>query len=313
MPNPIRIGLVGLGKISQEQHLPSIEADPNFEFAFFADRQVQIDTQIPLYSSLQAAIDSGIPFDAVALCTSPQPRLELFELLSTTGCAVLLEKPAAATLKDANRILAIAQNQKICTMTAWHSQFAASIKAAKSWVSNHTLLSGMIEWRENAQMWHPGQQWLWQEGGYGVFDPGMNALSILTKLTDRHWRPYASKLYIPQNVKTPNRAKFALRNNATSIEVEFEFHDSSDDIWEIKLNATNGSELVLSQGGKHLEIDGKPMVDPDHSHSGEYPEIYSRFSELVRNNYSEIDLAPLEIIDGVFANANVTSTKSITI
>jgi hypothetical protein len=39
-----------------------------------------------------------------------------------------------------------------------------------------------IVWHEDVRKWHPGQQWIWEPGGFGVFDPGINALSIATRI-----------------------------------------------------------------------------------------------------------------------------------
>ena len=39
-----------------------------------------------------------------------------------------------------------------------------------------------ILWHEDVHKWHPGQQWIWEPGGFGVFDPGINAFSIATKI-----------------------------------------------------------------------------------------------------------------------------------
>jgi D-galactose 1-dehydrogenase len=39
-----------------------------------------------------------------------------------------------------------------------------------------------VIWREDVRVWHPGQDWIWQPGGLGVFDPGINALSIITHI-----------------------------------------------------------------------------------------------------------------------------------
>ncbi len=36
--------------------------------------------------------------------------------------------------------------------------------------------------KEDVRRWHPGQDWIWEAGGFGVFDPGINALSILTEV-----------------------------------------------------------------------------------------------------------------------------------
>ena len=40
----------------------------------------------------------------------------------------------------------------------------------------------LVTWKEDVRHWHPGQQWIWEAGGFGVFDPGINALSIVTKI-----------------------------------------------------------------------------------------------------------------------------------
>ena len=42
--------------------------------------------------------------------------------------------------------------------------------------------SGRIIWKEDVHHWHPGQRWIWEPGGFGVFDPGINALSVLTEI-----------------------------------------------------------------------------------------------------------------------------------
>ena len=39
-----------------------------------------------------------------------------------------------------------------------------------------------MDWKEDVTHWHPGQKWIWQAGGLGVFDPGINGLSILTRI-----------------------------------------------------------------------------------------------------------------------------------
>jgi D-galactose 1-dehydrogenase len=45
-------------------------------------------------------------------------------------------------------------------------------------------------------------------------------------------------------------------------------------------------------GGNLLEIDGKPHGG-ENSIMGEYPALYARMAELVRNGASDVDLAPM--------------------
>ena len=40
--SPIRLALVGLGKIARDQHLPAITADPRFELAAVVSRNAEL-------------------------------------------------------------------------------------------------------------------------------------------------------------------------------------------------------------------------------------------------------------------------------
>ena len=51
MDKRIRIGVVGLGKIAQAEHLPAIARNPDFELAFVVDRAVRLDLAVPSFSS----------------------------------------------------------------------------------------------------------------------------------------------------------------------------------------------------------------------------------------------------------------------
>ncbi|MEX0304004.1 MAG: gfo/Idh/MocA family oxidoreductase, partial [Leisingera sp.] len=45
---------------------------------------------------------------------------------------------------------------------SWHFRFATGVPAARA--------GPTVIWREDVRHWHPGQAWLWQPGGLGVFD-----------------------------------------------------------------------------------------------------------------------------------------------
>lgn len=80
-PAPIRLGLVGLGKIARDQHLPAIAADERF-------------------TTLAELLASDVIVDAVALCTAPQPRHALAHQALAAGKHVMLEKRPGATLSE---------------------------------------------------------------------------------------------------------------------------------------------------------------------------------------------------------------------
>ena len=57
--------------------------------------------------------------------------------------------------------------------------------AAREWLRTRELRRGRITGKEDVHFWHPGQRWIFEPGGFGVFDPGINALSILTDILPR--------------------------------------------------------------------------------------------------------------------------------
>ena len=63
-------------------------------------------------------------------------------------------------------------------------------------------------WKEDVRQWHPGQTWIWEAGGFGVFDPGINALSILTTLhPGAHLSRRPQRCIVPSNCETPIAAQ----------------------------------------------------------------------------------------------------------
>ena len=120
--------------------------------------------------------------DAVSICTPPQVRHDIAREALLAGKSVLLEKPPARDLERARRSQAHRGRQAGKTLfTTWHAQYNEGVdEAAKALVRPDRSSGFSVTWKEDVRHWHPGQQWIWEAGGFGVFDPGINALSIVT-------------------------------------------------------------------------------------------------------------------------------------
>ncbi|PKP81498.1 MAG: galactose 1-dehydrogenase [Alphaproteobacteria bacterium HGW-Alphaproteobacteria-18] len=294
MRRPVRVVLIGLGKIARDQHCGALLRNPDFELVCAVDPQVASTQNLPVFPSIEALFSSKIEFDAAAVCTPPQIRKDICEKLFSNGCAVLLEKPPASDLATARSIGTAARKSGSVLFAAWHSRFSPHIDAARDWVRANKVLSGSIEWRENVEEWHPGQTWLWQAGGLGVFDPGINALSILTEIFPADWQVRNAKVSVPLNAVAPDAADFCLHADDITVSASFEFHQREDEIWRIQLVAANGETLELSEGGASLKLrDGAPNI----LNVNEYDGVYRRFSDLIRANQTDYDLAPMEIAE----------------
>ena len=89
---PIRIGIVGVGKIARDQHIPAIRRNPAFTFAAAASRHAHAGG-VANFHSIDEMLQGVRDLDAVAICTPPQVHYEAAKLALAQGKHVLLEKP----------------------------------------------------------------------------------------------------------------------------------------------------------------------------------------------------------------------------
>lgn len=288
------MALVGIGKIALDQHIPAIRASSSFELiAAISSSSPVLD--VPVFEKLADALESLPAIDAVVLCTPPSVRFRDAQIALAAGKALMLEKPPARTLEEARQLGALSRPAQSTILASWHSRFAPMVEKAAAWCATRTIVSGRIIWHESVRKWHPGQKWLWEEGGFGVFDPGINALSILSRLLPESYTVKAARYEVPSNAVTPVGVEIEMMVGAASIEASFDFRKEEGEAWDISLLADSGEEMRLSEGGARLDIDGRTVAIPDQA--GEYPSLYAYFASLISEQGSEFDLVPLEIVD----------------
>lgn len=292
---PIRLALVGIGKIAQDQHIPALRADRSFELVAAVSRSGGIEN-LPCFTDIGDLLESGIEVDAVSLATPPQGRHAIARAALDAGLHVMLEKPPAATVSEVADLAARASNAGVTLFTTWHSREAASVDAARAWLAGKTLRSARIDWREDIRVWHPGQEWILQPGGLGVFDPGINALSIATAILSEPLLLQSARLEFPANRQAPIAAQLSLRSGGAPVEAAFDFLQTGPQSWDIVMETDSG-RLVLSDGGQRLAIDGAEVSTGENE---EYPRLYRRFASLVGKNGSDVDLAPLQLVADAF-------------
>ncbi|MBA1380309.1 Gfo/Idh/MocA family protein [Pseudomonas brassicacearum] len=293
---PIRLGLVGYGKIAQDQHVPAIRANPAFELVAVAT-QGQPCAGVENFRSLGELLENAPHVDAIAFCTPPQGRFGLVRQALEAGKHVLVEKPPCATLGEAMELVEQARETGVSGLFAWHSRYAPGIEAARDWLASRTLQSVQIDWKEDVRKWHPGQAWIWQPGGLGVFDPGINALSIATHLLPRSLFVESAKLRVPDNCQSPIAASIKMSDAGhLDIRAEFDFDHGHDELWSIEIRCAEGT-LRLDNGGALLSIDG---VRQAVSEEGEYAAVYRHFQQLIKDKASDMDLQPLRLVADSF-------------
>ena len=283
------IAIIGVGKIARDQHVPAIEGNDAFRLAATASRSGGLPG-VENHASLADLLEARPDVPAVALCMPPQARFEAAEAALRAGRHVLLEKPPGATVAEVFSLSRLAEQAELTLYATWHSRHAAGVPHAREWLARAGIRRSRITWREDVRHWHPGQAWIWEAGAMGVFDPGINALSILTEILPVPVRVTSAELDFPSNRDTPIAARLILAGaGGVEVEADIDWRLEGTETWDIAVETEKG-DLLLSSGGARLAIDGNMVAVPEED---EYPAIYRRFAHLLGNGESDVDVVPL--------------------
>jgi D-galactose 1-dehydrogenase len=287
---------VGFGKIAKDQHVPALAADANFELVGVASRHHTLEG-VPSFPSLDALLQGVPDIDAVSICTPPQVRYEIARAALNQGRHVMLEKPPGATLGEVTALEDLASRKGVSLFATWHSREASAVEPARKWLALRKIRSVTVTWKEDVRHWHPGQTWIWEPGGLGVFDPGINALSIVTRILPSAVVLQHAVLCFPRNQHTPIAASLMLTDeNAVPIRAEFDFRQTGPQSWDIDVETDSGT-LRLSKGGAVMKVGEETLIQAS---DREYPNLYAHFATLVREKRSDVDVAPLRLVADAF-------------
>jgi predicted dehydrogenase len=300
----INVGLVGLGKIARDQHVPAIAANGAFRLLAGASPHSKLEG-LASYPTIQKLLSEVPAITAVALCTTPQARFETACYALEHGRHVLLEKPPGMTISEVVSLTRLAERQRVTLFASWHSRYGRAVEPARSWLAGKALRAVTVIWKENVRKWHPGQTWIWRAGGLGVFDPGINALSILTRILPDTLRLKGAELFYPGNCETPITAHVTLDSIGTAVNMELDFLHTGTPSWNIHID-TDAGELALLAGGSILKVDDRAIDTPA---IAEYPALYAHFADLVRNGASDVDLTPLQLVADAFLCGRRTAVE----
>ena len=293
-----RVGLIGFGKIARERHAPAIAGDPRFELSCVADINGAALAGVPKYRDHEALL-TGAAVDVVAICTPPAARFAIACDALKAGKHVLLEKPPTATVGELDFLQRLAVANGRVLFAAWHSQHNPAVDRAREILASRVLTGLHIDWKEDAEKYHPGQTWIWDTGGFGVFDAGVNGLSILSRLFGAALFVRGADLMFAPGKRAPIAADLVLSMGSGGGELlgAFDWRSGQIEQREIRIDTAEGGSVELHAGGGRLVVDGTEVMSAPRS---EYPLMYARFAELLQAGHSEVDGGPLRMVADAF-------------
>ena len=153
-----------------------------------------------------------------------------------------------------------------------------------------------VIWKEDVRHWHPGQECIWEPGGFGVFDPGINPLSLIPDILPEPVVVSDADLHPGQPVDTdrsndplPARLRPRCRPDgrvrlAPDRQTVLGHRDRDD----------RRHDAAGSQKGQSQDRVDDELIDT--GDIGEYDDIYRRFASLLASGESDADGQPLQLM-----------------
>ena len=290
---PLGVAIIGFGKIAADQHVPSIRANPRLKLVATSSRSGAGPP--PSFTDWRQLLREVEGLEAVAITTPPAVRYEIARECIEAGLHVLLEKPPTDTLSEIEDLACLAEGRQVTIFTTWHAQHNPAVAAAAEALAGKRIAAMDILWHEDVRKWHPGQRWIWEPGGFGVFDPGINAFSIATRIFPGTLFVSKAELFYPEDAQTPIAAdiEFASAVADGPLKCSLDWRRTEGEEWTIAIRTADGVEVRLDDGGSRLSIDGEHQ---SFGGDGEYPDLYRRFAELIDERRSQVDVVPLRLV-----------------
>ena len=300
----MKLALIGCGAIARAQHVPALSGDTGFELVATADPHARIEGFAGHhYADHQEMLVAEPAVEAVSVASPTGTHFAVARDALLAGRHVLLEKPPATTLGEVVELQRIAAARGKVLVTSFHAQHNAAVERAREILEGHPPPTGVsIDWREDFERWHGGQTWPWQPGGFGVFDPGINALSVLCRvMAGAEFRVESAHLRLPPGAATPAAVDMRLAWEGGEGDAAFEWRRGGTDVWNVTLRGAFGELLI--RGVRTLLRDGVAILPEGPNH--EYDGVYRAFRAAIGAGRSEVSQRELRIIEDAIAIASV--------
>ena len=175
----IRVGVVGAGPWATMVHAPVFSAGPETELSGVWARRPEAAQAIvdrhggEVYADVDALLAAS---DVVAFAVPPDVQAGIGVQAAEAGKALVLEKPIALTLPDAERLAAAAAGVPTLVVLSW--RYAAAVRAYLADVAATAPLGGRAIFASGAALGGPfATPWRLEHGP--LFDLGPHVLDLL--------------------------------------------------------------------------------------------------------------------------------------
>jgi len=255
MPSQLKFGIIGCGEIAA-QTCQGMSAAPNTAIAMLMDTRPEVLSDLAEFYGVPTTTNvddvlANPDVDAVYIATPHHLHMSLGVKAAEAGKHVLVEKPIATTLADADALIAACKRNGVKLGVAFYAQVDAAVAAARDLV-RAGILGKIIFVRLSALCQKPHTYW---HGGYTrrihtdwrtLKAQAAGGIMIMNVIHDLNTVRWVTDLEVV-------RAYSEMDTLATPVEVE--------DAIGVVLRYDNGAIGVVQAGsampgGEHQDVDG---------------------------------------------------------
>jgi predicted dehydrogenase len=265
----LHAGVIGCGKVARTLHIPEYLSCADTELVAYCevDPQSLAETvarygERPNYKDYREML-AGEKLDCVSVCLPNYLHCEVTLAALEAGVNVLVEKPMALTLEDADRMIATAKSRGKLLMVSQTQRFSPVHKRAKEVVDSGIL--GRILHVATAfghpgpEGWSPRGKWFFEKkkAGFGpMADLGIHKADLVRYLTGKEVAEVSAFVSREEKVNTD------VEDNFVSV---LRFTDGTlgtlTTSWTVKGMETNYTYLYGEKGTLAISvIPGRPLV-----------------------------------------------------
>jgi predicted dehydrogenase len=189
----LRIGVIGCGSIARRAHLPALKQCDDVDVVAFASRTLASAEAAAgewgggdVTDDWRAVIDRD-DVDAVVVCTPNALHCEQTVAAANARKHVLVEKPMAATLEQADEMNAVAEGAGVVLRVAHNLRYVPAVIAAQQAVTKvGTIVAVRLAYGHAGPHDWAGATWFFdaaQSGGGALIDLGIHGLDLIRFVT----------------------------------------------------------------------------------------------------------------------------------
>ena len=230
----------------------------------------------------------------MSLCAPPQVRYAQARAALEAGKHVMLEKPPGATLGEVAVLEALARERGLTLFATWHSRCASAVEARPGSRRARSARYGCAG-KRTCGAGIRGSNGSGSRAA-GVFDPGINALSIVTRILPRELVLREATLIVPSDVQTPIAAG-SIARIPTACRCVRNSTGGTARSSNGRSRSTRPTACSRSAAAARIVDRGRAgRLGPER----EYPALYAHFHALIARGESDVDVRPLRLVADAF-------------